>query len=103
MEFISSTTGSLGVTDSGLSELLMQVYVAGGLTTQVLAASLFESASVRVQGVLICAREKRHSKLTGIIIVVPTDSSARRLGKCYEAEIHLLRNAVATHIKHQAA
>lgn len=90
MEFEIATADTLEITDSELSELLTQVYVAGGFTTQEEAASLFEPSIVRNRGVLIGARERHHSKLAGIIIVVPPDSSARRLAKNNEAEIHLL-------------
>ena len=90
MEFEIATADALKISDSELSELLTQVYVAGGLTTQEEAASLFEPSIVRNRGVLIGARESYLSKLAGIIIVVPPDSSARRLAKNNEAEIHLL-------------
>ena len=90
MKFEIATADTLEITDPELSELLTQVYVAGGFTTQEEAASLFEPSIVRNRGVLIGARERQHSKLAGIIIVVPPDSSARRLAKNNEAEIHLL-------------
>ena len=90
MEFEIATADTLEISDPELSELLTQVYVAGGFTTQEEAASLFEPSIVRNRGVLIGARERHHSKLAGIIIVVPPDSSARRLAKNNEAEIHLL-------------
>ena len=90
MEFEIATADSLGITDLELSELLTQVYVAGGFTLPDEAVSLFEPSAVRNRGVLIGARENRHSKLLGIIIVVPPDSPARRLAKDNEAEIHLL-------------
>ena len=90
MKFEIATADTLEITDPELSELLTQVYVAGGFTTQKEAASLFEPSNVRNRGVLIGARERHHSKLAGIIIVVPPDSSARRLAKNNEAEIHLL-------------
>ena len=89
MKFEIATADILEITDPELSELLTQVYVAGGFTSQEEAASLFEPSSVRNRGVLIGARERHHSKLAGIIIVVPPDSSARRLAKNNEAEIHL--------------
>lgn len=90
MEFEIATADDLEISDLELSELLAQVYVAGGFTTQEEAVSLFEPSIVRNRGVLIGARERRHSKLAGIIIVVTPDSSARRLAKNNEAEIHLL-------------
>ena len=90
MEFQIATADTLQITDPELSELLTQVYVAGGFTAQEDAASLFEPSAVKNRGVLIGARERRHSKLAGIILVVPPDSSARRLAKNNDAEIHLL-------------
>ena len=90
MEFEIATADSLRITDAELAELLTQVYVTDGFTMQEEAVSLFESSAIRDRGVLIGAREKRHSKLAGIIIVVPPHSSARRLAKNNEAEIHLL-------------
>lgn len=90
MEFEIATGKSLGITDLELTELLTQVYVAGGFTTPDEAISLFEPSAVKNRGVLLGAREKHHSKLAGIIIVVPPDSPARRLAKDNEAEIHLL-------------
>ncbi len=90
MEFEITTADSLRITDQELSELLTQVYVVGGFTAPDLADSLFEPSAVRNRGVLIAAREKHHSKLSGIIIVVPPNSPARRLAKDNQAEIHLL-------------
>jgi len=90
MEFVIATADALEITDSELSELLTQVYVAGGFTAADEAVSLFEPSAVRNRGFLIGARERHHSKLAGIIIVVPPESSARRLAKNNEAEIHLL-------------
>ena len=90
MKFEIATADTLEITDPELSELLTQVYVAGGFTSQEEAASLFEPSAIRNRDVLIGARDKHHSKLAGIIIVVPPDSSARRLAKNNEAEIHLL-------------
>ena len=86
MEFEIATADTLGIADTELSELLTQVYVAGGFTTREEAVSLFEPSAVRNRGALIGAREKHHSKLAGIIIVVPPDSSARRLAKNNESE-----------------
>lgn len=90
MKFEIATADALKVTDPEILGLLTQVYVAGGFTTQEEAASLFEPHDVRKRGVLIGAREMGDSQLAGIIIVVPPDSSARRLANNGEAEIHLL-------------
>ena len=90
MEFDINTADSLNIDDIEISELLTQVYVAGGFTEPDEAVSLFEPSAVRKRGTLIGAREKQHLKLTGIVIVVPPDSPARRLAQNNEAEIHLL-------------
>ena len=90
MRFEIATADSLGITDLELSELLTQVYVAGGFTAPDEAVSLFEPSAVRSRGVLIGARDKHHSNLSGMIIVVPPGSPAQRLAKGNEAEIHLL-------------
>ena len=90
MEFEIATADFLEITDLELSELLTQVYVEGGFTEPDEAASLFEPSAVRERGVLIGAREKQHSNLAGIVVVVPPDSLARRLAENNEAEIHLL-------------
>ena len=90
MEFEIATADFLEITDLELSELLAQVYVAGGFTEPDEAVSLFEPSAVRKRGVLFGAREKQHSNLAGIVIVVPPDSPARRLAENNEAEIHLL-------------
>lgn len=90
MEFEITTADLLEITDLELSNLLTQVYVTAGFTTPEEASSLFEPSAVRKRGVLIGAREKQHSILAGVVIVVPPDSPAKRLAKNNEAEIHLL-------------
>lgn len=90
MEFEIATIDILAITDMELSELLTHVYVMGGYTTREEAASLFDPAAVQKRGILIGAREKQHAVLAGIVILVPSDSPARRLAKGNEAEIHLL-------------
>ena len=90
MEFEITTADFLNIADQELSDLLTQIYVAGGFTKHEEAASLFEPSAVIKRGVLIGAREKQHSILAGIVIVVPPDSPARRLAEDNEAEIHLL-------------
>ncbi len=90
MEFEISTADFLKITDFELSKILTQVYVEGGFTKPEEAISLFETGTVRQRGLLIGAREKQHSILAGIVIVVPPDSPARRLAGNNEAEIHLL-------------
>ena len=91
MEFQIDTADILKIDDIELSELLTQVYVAGGFTEPDEAVSLFEPSAVRKRGMLIGAREKQHLGLAGIVIVVPPNSAARRLAQDNnEAEMHLL-------------
>ena len=90
MEFDIGTADLLKIDDIELSELLTQVYVAGGFTEPDEAVSLFEPSAVRKRGMLIVARETLHLSLAGLVIVVPPDSPARRLAQSNEAEMHLL-------------
>jgi len=90
LEFEIASAERLEIADHEISELLTKVYVAGGFTAPDEAVSLFEPSAVRRRGFLIGAREKRHSKLAGIVIVVPPDSPAKRLAVNNEAELHLL-------------
>ena len=90
MKFEIDTADFLKIDDIELSELLTQVYVAGGYTEPDEAVSLFEASAVRKRGMLIGARETHQLQLAGIVIVVPPDSPARRLAQNNEAEIHLL-------------
>lgn len=89
-KFDIAMADSLKITDTEISELLAQVYIEGGFTTPDEAVTLFEPAAVRKRGVLIGAREVESSNLAGIVIVVPPDSTARRLAQENEAELHLL-------------
>ena len=90
MEFEIDTADALSITDNEISELLNQVYVEAGYTTADEAMTLFEPGAVRERGILIGARQKQHSDLAGMIILVPPESPARRLAQGNEAEIHLL-------------
>lgn len=88
--FRIATADILEIADRELSDLLTQVYVAGGFTTPEEATSLFEPSAVQRRGILLGARENQRSTLAGIVIVVPPDSPARRLAIHNEAELHLL-------------
>ena len=90
VKFEIATADLLEISNSEISELLTLVYVAGGFTTPDEATLLFDPSAVRSRGVLIGARETKHSNLAGIVIVVPPDSPARRLAGNNEAELHLL-------------
>jgi len=90
MEFNIAPAASLEVTDLELWQLLETVYVTDGFARPEEAASLFEPSAVRNRGAILAAREKRQGTLAGMIIIVPPDSTARRLAQHDEAEIHLL-------------
>lgn len=90
MEFEIDTADLLTVDDTELTQLLTQVYVAGGFTEPDEVAALFEPSAVRGRGLLIVAREKSHLRLAGGVILVPPGSPARRLAQNNEAEMHLL-------------
>jgi len=99
MEFEIDTAEALGIRDDEIEELLDQVYVAEDYMTREEAVTLFTPAVVRQRGVLIGAREHQHAALTGMVIVVPPESPARRIAQDNEAEIHLLgvRSAYRRH------
>lgn len=90
MEWEIDLADVLEIKNSEISELLTEVYVGGGFVKPDEAVSLFDPSAVRKRGVIIGVREKLHSSLVGMVIVVPPDSYARRLAKNNEAEIHLL-------------
>lgn len=90
MKFEIDTGDKLHIKDADLQSLLLQVYVEGGYTSVEDAVTLFEPTAVRERGKLICARDKTHTRLAGMIILVPPNSPARRLAQSNEAEIHLL-------------
>ena len=90
LQFEIITPDPIDIADFEISELLTQVYVAGGFTKPDEAVALFEPSEVRRRGMLICAREMQLSELAGMVIVVPPDSPFRRLAGENEAELHLL-------------
>lgn len=90
MEFMIDSADALHISDLELSELLSIVFVDGGYTEAEVASTLFAPSSVRNRGLLIGARDKQSSALAGIVIIVPPDSSARRLAQDNETEMHLL-------------
>ena len=90
VEFELATANLLQISDHELAVLLNEIYVQDGWTPSDRAVSLFDPAAVRKRGLLIGARESLHSRLAGIIILVPPDSPARHLAKAGEAELHLL-------------
>lgn len=90
MLFQVDSAETLKVSDAELAALLTQVYVAGGYTPEEDAPSLFVPAAVRSRGQIFAVRHPRTGKLAGMIILVPPQSPACRLGTDNDAEIHLL-------------
>ncbi len=78
-----------GRADGELEALLTMVYVGGGFTEPSLADSLFDGASVRARGEVLVARDS-NGQLLGSVVVVSSDSPARRFAVSGEAELHLL-------------
>lgn len=90
MEWKINLADPLRIKHSEISQLLTEVYVGEGFVTSEEAITLFDPSAVRKRGLLIGVRENLHSNLVGMVIVVPPNSSFRRLAKNNEAEIHLL-------------
>lgn len=90
MDFEFNTSDNLQISDSELSDLLMQVYVEGGFTDPEHARTVFDPSGVRRRGTLIGVREKKPAELAGIIILVPPESEACRLATDNEVEMQLL-------------
>jgi ribosomal protein S18 acetylase RimI-like enzyme len=79
---------------AGIEALLRDVYVGEGFTEPAAASALFTAAAVFERGRVLVAREPSSGVLSGMVIVVPESSSARRFALRGETELHLL--AVAT-------
>ena len=90
MNFIIDRCEDLNVSDEEIFELLSQVYVQAGFTTSERAEAIFAPAKVRARGVLFAAREMLSNDFSGMVIVVPPESSAIVLAKENECEMHLL-------------
>jgi len=90
MDFEIGFSEELGVTDGELTELLYSVYVDEGYTPRKLAKTLFAPSSVRARGTMLIARESLENHFAGMIIVVPSISSACVLAGKNECEMHLL-------------
>ena len=75
--------------DRELESLLKMVYVGGGFTEPSLADSSFNGASVRARGDVLVAKDSSGT-LLGSVVVVASDSPARRFAVSGEAELHLL-------------
>lgn len=90
MNFIIDTATVLDITDAEITELLTQVYVEAGFTSQQTAVTIFEPSAVRQRGIMFGAREKNSSALAGMVIVVPPGAPAQRLTRGFTSEMQLL-------------
>lgn len=88
--FTLDSADVLEISDNEILELLNQVFVDGGFTTHDEAIALFDPSAVRKRGILIGARDTLQARFAGMVIVVPPESSARRLAGDNEAEMQLL-------------
>jgi GNAT superfamily N-acetyltransferase len=77
------------IADAELTALLTECYVGGGFTDAVMAASAFAPSAVRARGDILHCRGAGGA-LTGVVILVPPASPARRFATAREAEVHLL-------------
>jgi len=90
MEFLIDEVDNLNIPESLLTELLSNVYVGENYVEPEVAEKLFEATSVKSRGLIICAVEKKSSKLAGCVIVVPYNSFACKIAQKNESEMHLL-------------
>jgi ribosomal protein S18 acetylase RimI-like enzyme len=90
MDFKIESTNGLDFSDAELSALLTEVYVGEGYVDAVQAETLFEAAAIRARGRIITATNVMRQSLAGLVIMVPPTSTARKLAKEDEVEVHLL-------------
>jgi ribosomal protein S18 acetylase RimI-like enzyme len=86
------------IRDDEIEALLMQVYRDGGFTDETRAATVFRAATVRARGEILYTRGDDTS-LTGMVILVPPQSSASNFAQPDECELHLL--AIAAEVRRQ--
>lgn len=88
--FTFGSADQLGIKDTELEQLLIEVYIGGGFTPAEEASQLFNPTAVRQRGLLLAMLDKKESVLAGFIIVVPPNSPSIRIAQQDEAELHLL-------------
>lgn len=74
--------------DNEIISLLNRVFVGEGYTEKPVAEKMFVVSDLRKHGEMLLARSDE--KILGMIICVPSTSSARQVARNGEAEIHLL-------------
>ena len=92
------TFGREQIGDDEIEALLMQVYREGGFTDPDRATIVFKAAAVRARGEILYARGDNAS-LSGMVILVPPQSSASNFAELDECELHLL--AIAPEVRRQ--
>lgn len=90
MKFNIDTSDNLHVTDEEISTLLSRVYVQAGFTSADRAQTIFDPVAVRKRGTLFVSREELSNEFSGMVIVVPPESTAVIRAKSNECEMHLL-------------
>ncbi|HZU85566.1 MAG TPA: GNAT family N-acetyltransferase [Polyangiaceae bacterium] len=85
-----ASTRERPVADEALEAILRRVYVEEGFTPPAVAAKLFAAPVVRARGELLCAWAESEREPIGTVIMVPPTSTARRIARADEAEMHLL-------------
>jgi ribosomal protein S18 acetylase RimI-like enzyme len=78
------------VEDKDIESLLRRVYVEEGFTRPDVAATAFLASAVRARGEILCAWAIDNPKPAGMVIFVPPTSSACKIARSNEAEMHLL-------------
>lgn len=90
MDFKIEATNCVDFSDAELAELLKEVYVGEGYVDAEQAETIFEADAIRSRGLIITASNVIRQSLAGLVIMVPPTSSARKLAKEDEVEVHLL-------------
>ena len=90
MDFKIEATNCVGFSDAELAKLLKEVYVGEGYVDAEQAETIFEADAIRSRGLIITASNVIRQSLVGLVIMVPPTSSARKLAKEGEVEVHLL-------------
>ena len=90
MKFIIDRCENLQISDEEIYDLLSLVYVQTRFTSDERAKSIFDPIKVKDRGVLFASREKSTNEFSGMVIVVPPNSSAIVRAKENECEMHLL-------------
>ena len=79
------------IADETLEALLWRAYVDAGFTGPEVASVAFAATAVRARGkVLVAWQRGVADEAVGVVVVVPPTSSARKIARADEVEMHLL-------------